>query len=205
MPPRMNRTLDVATSYLATVVRLAAGFRVTSTGPQPEKPLALYEFEACPFCRKVREALSRFDLDAMIYPCPRGGRLREVVKKRGGKLQFPYLVDPNTGKEMYESDDIIRYLATTYRDGKVPLALGPLTIVSGGLAAVARAGKGRKVRPARPPEKPLELWSFEASPYSRIVREALNDLEIQYLLHNVGQGSAGREALRARSGKVMVP
>ncbi len=99
-------------------------------------------------------------------PCPRGGRLREVVKQRGGKYQFPYLVDPNTGKEMYESDDIIRYLATTYRDGKAPLTLGPLTIASGGLAAVLRAGRGRKVRPSHPPEKPLELWSFEASPYS---------------------------------------
>lgn len=205
MPRPMNRTLDVATSLLATVTRLAAGYKVTSTGPQPAKPLELYEFEACPFCRKVREALTAFDLDAMIYPCPRGGHLREVVKQRGGKYQFPYLVDPNTGKEMYESDDIIRYLATTYRDGKVPLTLGPLTIASGGLAAVLRVGRGRKVRPSRPPEKPLELWSFEASPYSRIVREVLNDLEIPYLLHNVGKGSAGREAFRARAGKVMVP
>jgi glutathione S-transferase len=201
----MNRTLDVATSVLATAFRLAAGAKVSSTGPQPEKPLELYEFEACPFCRKVREALSRFDLDAMIYPCPRGGRFREVVRARGGKTQFPYLVDPNTGKEMYESDDIIRYLATTYRDGKVPFKIEPLTIVSGGLAAIARAGKGRRVRPSRPPEKPLELWSFEASPFSRIAREALNDLEIPYLLHNVAQGSAGREALRARAGKETVP
>lgn len=205
MPPRMNRTLDVATSVLATLFRLAAGAKVTSTGPQPEKPLELYEFEACPFCRKVREALSRLDLDAMIYPCPRGGRFREVVKARGGKLQFPYLVDPNTGKEMYESDDIIQYLATTYRDGKVPFKIEPLTIASGGLAAIARAGKGRKVRPSRPPEKPLELWSYEASAFSRLAREALNDLEIPYLLHNVARGSARREAFRARAGKMMVP
>lgn len=28
----------------------------------------------------------------------------------GGKKQFPFLVDPNTGKQMYESDDIINYL-----------------------------------------------------------------------------------------------
>jgi glutathione S-transferase len=205
MAPVMNRTLDVATSALATLIRLAAGVRVTSPGPQPAQPLELYEFEACPYCRKVREALSSFDLDAMIYPCPRGGRFRDVVKRRGGKLMFPYLVDPNTGKEMYESDDIIRYLADTYRDGKVPFTLGPLTVASGAMAAAVRAGKGRKVRPARAPEKPLELWSYEASVYSRLAREALNDLEIPYLLHNVAGKSAGRDAFKARSGKMMVP
>ena len=205
MPPLMNRTLNVATSAMATLFRFAAGVRVTSPGPQPEKPLELYEFEACPYCRKVREALSSFDLDAMIYPCPRGGRFRAEVKARGGKMMFPFLVDPNTGKEMYESDDIIHYLSDTYRDGKVPFLLGPLTIVGGAFAAAVRAGKGRKVRPARPPAKPLELWSYEASVYSRLAREALNDLEIPYLLHNVAGKSAGRAAFKARSGKMMVP
>ncbi len=201
----MNRTLDVATSAMATLVRLAAGAKVGSPGTQPAKPLELYEFEACPYCRKVREALSWFDLDAMIYPCPRGGRFRAEVKARGGKLQFPFLVDPNTGTEMYESADIIQYLADTYRDGRVPLSLGPLTIVSGSLAAAVRAGKGRKVRPSRPPAQPLELWSYEASVYSRLAREALNDLEIPYLLHNVAVKSAKRAAFTARSGKMMVP
>ncbi|MHC5059284.1 MAG: glutathione S-transferase N-terminal domain-containing protein, partial [Planctomycetota bacterium] len=71
-------------------------------GPRPERPLELYEFEACPFCRKVREALSILDLNAMIYPCPKKGpRFREEVKRRGGKYLFPYLVDPNTGEAMY--------------------------------------------------------------------------------------------------------
>lgn len=32
--------------------------------------------------------------------------------------QFPYLIDPNTGTEMYESDAIISYLFNTYGDGK---------------------------------------------------------------------------------------
>jgi hypothetical protein len=57
MAPVMNRTLDVATSAMATLIRLAAGARVTRPGPQPAKALELYEFEACPYCRKVREAL----------------------------------------------------------------------------------------------------------------------------------------------------
>jgi glutathione S-transferase len=205
MQPRMSRTADVVTAWTASILRLGAGMVAKSRGPQPEKLLELYEFEACPYCRKVREALSELDLDAMVYPCPRGGRFREVVKQKGGKKQFPYLVDPNTGKEMYESDDIIRYLSDTYRDGKRPFYLGPLTIASGGFAAAVRAGHGRKVRPSKQPEKPLELWSFEASPYCRIAREALNDLELPYVLHNVAKNSAGREAFVKRSGKMMVP
>ena len=32
----------------------------------------------------------------------------------GGKSQFPYMVDPNTGTSMYESDDIIDYLFDKY-------------------------------------------------------------------------------------------
>ena len=43
--------------------------------------LELYEFESCPFCRKVRDALTELDLEAMIYPCPKGGSVfRELLK-----------------------------------------------------------------------------------------------------------------------------
>jgi glutathione S-transferase len=204
----MNRTLDVATSLLASAARLGAGMSASkAVSKRPEKLLEIYEFEACPFCRKVREALSNFDLDAMIYPCPKGGRFRSVVVEKGGKSMYPFLVDPNTGTSMYESSDIIRYLANTYGDGSVPvlLSLGPLTTMSSGLASLARPTKGRMARPARAPERPLELWSFEASPYCRIVREELCELEIPYHLHNVAKNGAGRSAFKERSGRMMVP
>jgi hypothetical protein len=29
-------------------------------------------------------------------------------------MMFPYLADPNTGTEMFESADIVRYLVDTY-------------------------------------------------------------------------------------------
>jgi glutaredoxin len=95
----MNRALDVATSFAASVARMGGGMQVGQLGRRPKKRLELYEFEACPYCRKVREALSILDLEAMIYPCPKGGaRFRREVERRGGKAQFPYLVDPNTDK-----------------------------------------------------------------------------------------------------------
>lgn len=39
---------------------------------QPLKNIEIYEFEGCPFCRKVREAVNILDLDVVFYPCPRG-------------------------------------------------------------------------------------------------------------------------------------
>ena len=204
----MIRALDVASSVAATLARAATGVSVGALGPRPEKPVQLYEFEACPFCRKVREALSILDLDADVYPCPkRGPRFRVEVQKRGGKAQFPWLVDSNAGVEMYESDAIVAYLFERYGDGKVPLALslGPLTDLSAQLASLWRPGFGAFYRPARAPEKPLELWSFEASPFCRIAREALCALELPYRLHNVAKGSAKRADFVHRSGKMMVP
>jgi glutathione S-transferase len=204
----IRRTLDIATSLTATVARLGVGASVGSLGPRPERPLELYEFEACPFCRKAREALSILDLDAMIYPCPkRGPRYREEVKARGGKYLFPYLVDPNTGKEMYESDDIVAYLFQHYGSGPVPTLLRPglLTIATASLASAWRAGLGMRYRAARAPDEPLQLYSFEASPFCRIVRETLSSLEIPYLLHNVAKGSPSRDDFVKRSGKMMVP
>ena len=204
----MNRTLDVASSFLATLARVPAGMAVGELGPRPEQPLELYEFEACPYCRKVREALTMLDLEAMIHPCPKNGpRFRKQVVAKGGKAQFPYFVDPNTGEAMYESDDIIAYLYETYGDGKVPwvLSLGPLTTLSASFASGFRLGFGQSSRRARAPKKPLELYSFEISPYCRIAREALCTLEIPYLLHNVGKESPSRPAFEKRSGKIMVP
>lgn len=204
----MNRTLDVASSLLATIARAGTGVSIGTLGARPAQPLELYEFEGCPYCRKVREALTVLDLEALIRPCPKGGpRYREELKAKAGKAQFPYLVDPNTGKAMYESDDIVRYLFETYGDGHVPRLLAPGMLTNGTamLASALRPGIGVQYRPARAPEKPLELWSFEASPFCRIAREALCSLELPYLLHNVGKGSPRREAFVARSGKMMVP
>jgi len=204
----VNRTLDVATSLAATLARLGSGMAIGSLGRRPEAPLELYEFEGCPYCRKVREALSILDLDAQILPCPKGGPIyRPELIERGGKAQFPYLVDPNTGREMYESNDIVAYLFETYGEGAPPLLLraGPLNDVTAFAVGLWRPRGGVRYRKATPPQHPLELYGFEASPFCRIVREALCSLEIRYLLHNVAKGSPRREAFAQRSGRAMVP
>ncbi|WMV54822.1 hypothetical protein MTR67_048207, partial [Solanum verrucosum] len=56
-----------------------------------------------------------------IYPCPKGSvRHREMVRRLGGKEQFPFLVDPNTGTSLYESGDIVKYLFHQYGQGRNP-------------------------------------------------------------------------------------
>ena len=62
--------------------------------PRPELPLVLYEYEGCPFCRRVREAVTTLDLDLEVRPTPREtlaeygfvehSRFRPEVKAGGG-------------------------------------------------------------------------------------------------------------------------
>jgi glutathione S-transferase len=70
--------------------------------------------EGSPYCRKVRETLSELDLEYIVRNVPKGSPKRAELKKRGGKVQVPYLIDPNSKVEMYESDDIVAYLEKQY-------------------------------------------------------------------------------------------
>lgn len=203
----MQRGLDVTTSWTASVLRLGLGLKASHAGARPEQPIELYEFEACPFCRKVREAVSMLDLTVLVYPCPKGGpRFRPSVLERGGRSMFPYMVDPNTGVEMYESADIIAYLYEHYGNRKAPFYLrSNITLPLGSLAAAIRLPQVGRYREAKQPDERLELYGFEASPYVRIAREALCQLELPYLLRPVAKGSAERAAFVERSGRMMVP
>lgn len=188
-----------------------AGFKVkesSNLGPRPEKPIEIYEFESCPFCRKVREIVSVLDLDVLYYPCPRNGpNFRPKVGQMGGKQQFPYMVDPNTGVAMYESDDIIKYLVNKYGNGQVPLllSLGLLTTLTEGFAMIGRLGRGQSYTPAKSPSKSLVLWAYEGSPFCKLVREALVEMELPYIQRSCARGSPKRQELYARVGHFQVP
>ena len=120
----MTSAVSLFTSTLASSLRGWQGICSRIDSVKPARLLKLYDIENCPYCRIVREVLTELDLDAEIYPCPKGGeRFSPELIERGGKAQVPYLVDPNTGEEMYESIDIIKYLYGTYGGGGVPLLL----------------------------------------------------------------------------------
>ncbi|RZC78619.1 hypothetical protein C5167_002829 [Papaver somniferum] len=309
---RPDRILDVLTASLGLIFRLGTGIFVSGysasfvsrneippgdyafeiggvtvketskLGPRPEKPIEIYEFEGCPFCKKglsftappyltekiacctrhwmlsyradldnygepdsshmvvgpiftappyltekiacctrhwmlscradlaimVREIVSVLDLDVLYYPCPMNGpNFRPKVAQMGGKKQFPYMVDPNTGVAMYESDSIIKYLAEKYGDGTVPLSLslGLLTTLTEGFAMIGRMGKGSSYTPSKLPPKPLELWAYEPSPFCKVVREVLVELEIPHILHSCARGSPKRQILFKKAGHFQVP
>nr|GMD24563.1 uncharacterized protein LOC109171805 [Ipomoea batatas] len=214
-----NYLFEEATSSLSTLTRIAWGSRAqpgslnsgdNSNAVDPPMRLQLYEFEACPFCRRVREAITELDLSVEVYPCPKGStKHREIVRKFGGKEQFPFLIDPNTGTSIYESGDIVKYLFQTYGGGRSPSSgLLESTLFTGWMPTLLRAGRGmtlwEKSRDEPPPKK-LELFSYENNPYARIVREALCELELPYILHNVGNGSRRENLLLEKSGKSEVP
>ncbi len=206
----------------ATVFRGGAGIATHPAGAQPEMLLELYDFEGCPHCRLVREVLTELDLDARIYPCPKGGKLfRAKVLELGGKTQFPFLVDANTRTQMYEAADIIRYLYSTYAARQRPWYWRIIEIqrLLSIIAGLPRLGSGSRARPrsAGPPAHPLELYSFEANPFARPVRDVLCVLELPYILRSTGcpawgasatdpaPGSRNRARLQARAGEISIP
>lgn len=182
--------LDILGSALTSTLTAWRGCMVVRQAEQPALPLVLYDMEGCPFCRRVREALSALQLDVDIRPCPKGGRrFRPEAERIGGKQLFPLLVDDNTGTVMYESTDIVEYLFQTYGQRAAPAYYRsrPYQPVLGSLASAVRGLRGTRVQASQCPEKSLSLWSFEGSPYSRPVRERLCELEIPYRLHNLAK------------------
>lgn len=181
--------------------------------PKQKLPIILYEFEGCPFCRKVREAVSILSLEVTFRPCPQGEtRYREEVKTQYGdeSSTFPFLLDPNNGVQMFESDDIIAYLYSVYgtTKSKIPKTLAPdnpLVPISAGLGMLPRLGKGATHRASNPPEEPLIFWAYEGSPFCKIVRERLVELGLPHTQISCPRGSYNRERLFEKTGRFQVP
>lgn len=151
----------------------------------------------------------------------------------GGKEKFPLLIDDNTDRRLYGARNIVPYLFKNYGTGRVPFALRmPFAGLFSFFASLIRgfAGVRRKkgikdvklgklsitkynntkdnthltTKKYSDPTS-IELYSYEASPHCRLVREVLSELEIPYLLHNVAKRSPSRKQFVERSGRMMVP
>ena len=70
----------------------------------------LYIEQGCPWGNKVMEYMDANGIEAELRDRDTKNYEAELIA-RGGKRQTPYLVDTDTGVEMYESADIIAYLA----------------------------------------------------------------------------------------------
>lgn len=92
--PEQQRTLDLSTANLS-----------------------LYQYEACPFCVKVRRSLRRNSLNIELRDVKKVELHRNELVEGGGRLKVPCLrIDEADGEVrwMYESSDIIHFLEQTY-------------------------------------------------------------------------------------------
>ncbi len=81
------------------------------------KRLALYQFNTCPFCIKVRREIGRLSLNIVLHDAQKDQQRREELRTGGGKVTVPCLrITGEDGSEtwMYESADIIGYLQKSF-------------------------------------------------------------------------------------------
>ncbi len=200
----MSSNLQIGFSVLSSSLRLWSGTWGKLPAKKPAQLLELFDREDDPQCRLVRETLTELNFDVMVYPCPMGGqrflkRRLQLHGKADGKATLPLLHDPNTDKVLCGPEAIIGYLFGHYMGHSKPPARLQDSIfnrVSSSLASMARGPIHAQASIA--PKKKLTLYSFESSPYARLVRERLCALEIAYHLINVGKLNWGEMGPAAR-------
>ena len=186
----VDRTLDVTTSVLASTLMGWKGSFGSRRVALPVQTIEIYDREGCARCRLVREALTELNLDVNIIPVPMGAsRFKDQLKQVSGQARVPYMVDQNSGQKRGGSTDIIEYLYKTYGNKPMPAHLksNSYTLMRSKAATMIRAAKGLEAVASKSAQSPLTLYSFESSPYSRIVRECLCELELPYTLVNIGK------------------
>jgi len=83
---------------------------------QSTRNMAIYQFNACPFCVKVRRALKRYSLNIELRDAKGNETFRNELLTQGGKIKVPCLRIEENGvvQMMYESDEIINYLENRF-------------------------------------------------------------------------------------------
>ncbi|CAB9502279.1 Inherit from NOG: Glutathione S-transferase N-terminal domain [Seminavis robusta] len=192
---------------------------ILTEAPRPDKPLILYAYDASPYCKIVRETLNLLDLTFEYRPCPgaRQGKFSQEMLQKTGRQTVPFLVDPNTNVELFESADIINYLVETYGpspDSFDRKALWPITTqgFAVGTATTAAilldmpgARRQANARPDNEDMQSLEVWAYECSPFCRPVFDKLCSLSLPHRVVSCSRGSANRDKLFQKTGRFQVP
>jgi glutaredoxin len=80
--------------------------------------LSLYQFNACPFCVKVRRKMRRLSLNIELKDAKNNFKFKEELVKNGGKHKVPCLrinYDDEEVKWIYGSDEINDYLDQNFK------------------------------------------------------------------------------------------
>jgi glutathione S-transferase len=179
--PRLLRSL------LASTARGWRGTQVLKRAHVPKRLLVVFDRENDPRCRLLRELLTELQLDARIQPCPEGGT--RFARKLSAEVELPVLVDADRKTQVEGVHACLQHVLQHYAElphGAGVLASWPMQWTSK-LASMLRGEAGMHARASRAPRKPLELYSFESSPFSRLVRERLCELELPWILRNFGK------------------
>lgn len=111
------RSFALATAQIAAQLRGNPG-RTQQQNARPDnvsmKPIELWGYECSPFVRPVKEKLAELGLPHRIVSCSRGSKNRDTMVARTGRFQVPFIVDENTGIEMFEGPEIVDYLEAVY-------------------------------------------------------------------------------------------
>ena len=77
----------------------------------------LYQYESCPYCRRVRQFLDDAGIDVELRDILRNPDARRELVQGGGRSTVPCLKIERDGHVtwMYESRDIIDYLSRHHR------------------------------------------------------------------------------------------
>lgn len=83
-----------------------------------EHRLELYQFEGCPYCKKVRKKMTELGLSFTAHNPRQNEKRMDELMELGGQDQVPFLVvrdkQGNVVESRYESDDIVAYLEEQY-------------------------------------------------------------------------------------------
>jgi len=80
--------------------------------------MAIYQFNACPFCVKVRRVMRKHALNIELRDAKNDLTFKEELTSQGGKHKVPCLRIENASGEstwLYESKDIISFLETEFK------------------------------------------------------------------------------------------
>ena len=79
--------------------------------------LALYYFESCPYCARVRDVIEKLGLEIELRDIRASRAYRDELAHGGGRVTVPCLRIPDAGEGLrwlYESSEIIRYLTRRF-------------------------------------------------------------------------------------------
>ena len=105
--------LILAIDFLTRPKPVARDAEEQSALDQKTAKLALYQFEACPFCVKVRRQIRRQGLRIELRDAKDNPLFSKELATQGGKHKVPCLRiegDDNTFTWLYESNDINAFL-----------------------------------------------------------------------------------------------